>query len=54
MPPQISVFVPSAVGLNYLRAANRAVFNLINLELRRVPKMLEDLSCIIGNRNFHI
>ena len=23
--------VPSAVGLNYLRAANRAVFNLINL-----------------------
>ena len=45
--------VTAAVGINDFRMDDFAVRGFINLELLGVSEMLENLTVLIGNRNFH-
>ena len=45
--------VTTAVGIDDLSSENFTVLDLIDLELLRMTKMLENLSVCVGNCNFH-
>ena len=38
----------AAIGVNYLLTDNPAILHIVHLELRTMPKMLENLSVIVG------